>query len=98
LIVLRLTKHCDPGHQLSGILSLLLGLPETPPLNKQWERQFDHLRLVKRYDSQPSTIVRVLDIEIGGPDFVVMAQPCCVVARSNPAPRHIRFKASVWRG
>lgn len=48
------------------------------PLNSQWQRQFAQLDLVKRRDAQCATRVRVLDIEIGGPDFVVMAGPCSV--------------------
>ncbi len=48
-------------------------------MNSRWNGQFGGLNLSTRKDSQPSTIVRVGDCEIGGgADFVVMAGPCSV--------------------
>ncbi len=48
-------------------------------MNSRWNEQFAGLNLSARKDSQPSTIVRVGDCEIGGgSDFVVMAGPCSV--------------------
>ncbi len=52
--------------------------PENLCLNAHWERQFAAFDLVKRADPDSRAVVRVLDIEIGGPEFVVMAGPCSV--------------------
>jgi 3-deoxy-7-phosphoheptulonate synthase len=48
------------------------------PMNPHWNGNFSCFDLVAKKDRQPRTIVRVGDIEIGGPDFVVMAGPCSV--------------------
>jgi 3-deoxy-7-phosphoheptulonate synthase len=60
----------------------LLGLPQTPgdvaQVNTHWEGQFARFDLVKRTELHQKSVIRVLDVEIGGPDFVVMAGPCSV--------------------
>jgi 3-deoxy-7-phosphoheptulonate synthase len=47
-------------------------------LNATWERQFARFDLVTRTDVHSKTLIRVLETEIGGSDFVVMAGPCSV--------------------
>jgi 3-deoxy-7-phosphoheptulonate synthase len=47
-------------------------------MNPHWQRQFSEFDLVTKTDGESRSIVRVGDIEIGGPDFVVMAGPCSV--------------------
>ena len=60
----------------------MLGLPQTPgdvaQVNTLWEGQFARFDLVKRTELHQKSVIRVLDVEIGGPDFVVMAGPCSV--------------------
>ena len=47
-------------------------------MNPHWQRQFSEFDLVTKTDGESRSIVRVGDIEIGGPEFVVMAGPCSV--------------------
>ena len=50
-------------------------------MNAKWNGQFSCFHLVARTSDQcdfSRTVVRVMDIEIGGDDFVVMAGPCAV--------------------
>jgi len=47
-------------------------------MNPHWQRQFSEFDLVTKTDGERRSIVRVDDIEIGGPEFVVMAGPCSV--------------------
>lgn len=57
------------------------------PMNPKWNGQFSCFDLVARTDHNSSdfsrTIVRVMDLEIGGSDFVVMAGPCAVESESQ---------------
>ncbi len=46
-------------------------------MNSHW-KGLSCFDLVAKTDQQPRTVVRVGDIEIGGPEFVVMAGPCSV--------------------
>ncbi|HET7207388.1 MAG TPA: 3-deoxy-7-phosphoheptulonate synthase [Terriglobales bacterium] len=47
-------------------------------MNPHWNGQFSQFHLVARSDGDAATPVRVSDIAIGGPEFVVMAGPCAV--------------------
>ena len=47
-------------------------------MNSHWKRQFAEFDLVTKEDRESRSIVQVGDIEIGGPEFVVMAGPCSV--------------------
>ncbi len=47
-------------------------------MNPHWKRQFAEFGLVTKTDDECRSIVMVGDIEIGGPEFVVMAGPCSV--------------------
>jgi 3-deoxy-7-phosphoheptulonate synthase len=47
-------------------------------MNPHWKRQFAEFGLVTKTDDESRSIVMVGDIEIGGPEFVVMAGPCSV--------------------
>lgn len=47
-------------------------------LNPSWNGQFSKFDRVARTEAAPSFSVWIDDIEIGGPDFVVMAGPCSV--------------------
>jgi 3-deoxy-7-phosphoheptulonate synthase len=47
-------------------------------MNPHWKKQFAEFDLVIKNEEEGRSIVRVGDIEIGGPEFVVMAGPCSV--------------------
>jgi 3-deoxy-7-phosphoheptulonate synthase len=47
-------------------------------MNPHWKRQFAEFDLVTKNDSEGRSVIRVGDVEIGGPEFVVMAGPCSV--------------------
>ena len=47
-------------------------------MNPHWKKQFAEFDLVIKNEDEGRSIVRVGDIEIGGPEFVVMAGPCSV--------------------
>lgn len=47
-------------------------------MNPHWKKQFPEFDLVTKNEVEGRSIVRVGQIEIGGPDFVVMAGPCSV--------------------
>jgi 3-deoxy-7-phosphoheptulonate synthase len=47
-------------------------------MNPKWNGQFSCFDLVARTDACSRSVVQVLDLEIGGNDFVVMAGPCAV--------------------
>ncbi len=47
-------------------------------VNTHWNGQFAQFDLVVKTDLTPRTVVRVGRVEIGGPEFVVMAGPCSV--------------------
>lgn len=47
-------------------------------MNPHWKRQFSEFDLVTKNEDVGRSIIRVGDIEIGGPEFVVMAGPCSV--------------------
>lgn len=47
-------------------------------MNPRWNGQFSCFDLVAKTDACPRSTVQVRDLEIGGPDFIVMAGPCAV--------------------
>ena len=47
-------------------------------MNPHWNGQFSRFDLVARTEAPVQTVIRVLDVEIGAGDFVVMAGPCAV--------------------
>lgn len=47
-------------------------------MNPKWNGQFSCFDLVAKTDEHARSVVHVLDLEIGGSDFVVMAGPCAV--------------------
>ncbi len=52
-------------------------------MNPKWNGQFSCFDLVAKTAERTRSVVRVLDLEIGGNDFVVMAGPCAVESESQ---------------
>jgi len=52
-------------------------------MEPKWNGQFSCFDLVARTDKHSRTTVQLLDIEIGGNEFVVMAGPCAVESESQ---------------
>ena len=69
--------------------------------HSQWNGQFSCFDLVAKADGCSRTVVRVRDLAIGGPDFVVMAGPCAVESERQlleTADAVARAGARVLRG
>ena len=47
-------------------------------MRAKWQERFAEASDVLKSDKHQQTIVRVLDLEIGGRDFITMAGPCSV--------------------
>ncbi len=70
-------------------------------MNSHWDRQFGQFKLVKRTALQSRTTIRVLDAEIGGPEFVVMAGPCSVESERQTLETAVAVReagATILRG
>jgi 3-deoxy-7-phosphoheptulonate synthase len=66
-----------------------------------WQERFSETSDVLKSDKHQQTVVRVLDLEIGGRDFITMAGPCSVETEHQllSTAQHVRRKgAQILRG
>jgi 3-deoxy-7-phosphoheptulonate synthase len=66
-----------------------------------WQERFSETSDVLKSDKHQQTVVRVLDLEIGGRDFITMAGPCSVETEHQllSAAHHVRERgAQILRG
>ena len=70
-------------------------------MRERWHRHFAESPDVLKTERRPQTVVRVLDLEIGGDEFITMAGPCSVETESqllSTAVHVSRSGARVLRG
>lgn len=83
----------------SGTLTLpRIGAPR---VRASWQERFAETRDVLKSDKHQQTVVRVLDLEIGGRDFITMAGPCSVETEQQllSTAHHVRrHGAQILRG
>jgi 3-deoxy-7-phosphoheptulonate synthase len=84
---------------VGGTLTLpRIGAPRVRP---SWQERFAETSDVLKSDKHQQTIVRVLDLEIGGRDFITMAGPCSVETEQQllSTAHHVRQRgAQILRG
>ena len=70
-------------------------------MRPSWQERFAEASDVLKSDKHQQTVVRVLDLEIGGRDFITMAGPCSVETEHQllSTAHHVRWRgAQILRG